>query len=327
MKTLASKLPVDVLDFLTHNFKSAIKKVKKFSSGMINESYLITFFDNSNIVLRIYNADKKSKDVELEIRVMEKLQQKGIPVPKIIPFSTKKYFVHKNNNQKNIVVCMEFKEGHELTANEHDLIPACAHIHARMHKTLVLKNRSTLQKKASINQIKKWMDKEVTQALAHEKLNIITGQKIQSIHNVLSAMWNKNSAQFLTLPFGLVHFDYDSSNILIKDKAVTGVIDFDDITKSPFVVDLGFSLWWWLFFNFEKTDSRVMNDYIAAYETKRTLIKKEKELLRFFIRIRNMILLCLLFINYSKTIKTKEINKALRFDEFLVLSSSVITSL
>ena len=112
--------------------------------------------------------------------------------------------------------------------------------------------------------------------------------------------------------------DYDSSNILIKNGKISGIIDFDDITDSPLLIDLGFSLWWWLFFNFEKSNLKVGKEYVKSYSKNRTLTEKEKDLLSFVIRVRNMILLCLLFINHSSKIQYKKIKSALVLDTILI---------
>jgi Ser/Thr protein kinase RdoA (MazF antagonist) len=307
------------LEYVIKKLNKKIRKIKRFSSGIINETYLVTFFDQSEIVVRIYNKERKVKEVAREIAIMEQLRKKGISIPEIYTVNNKKYLYFKDENKKNrIAVCMEFINGTELQPNDHSIIPVCATTQSKMHSILTKKNIPLKEKQRSILKIKKWMNKEVALAINNKNIKKEIKNQILKKYKSILCDWKINQKSLLEIPFGVVHLDYDSSNILIKNGKISGIIDFDDITDSPLLVDLGFSLWWWLFFNFEKSNLKVGKEYVKSYSKNRKLTEKEKDLLSFVIRVRNMILLCLLFINYAPKIQNKKIKNALILDTILI---------
>lgn len=123
------------------------------------------------------------------------------------------------------------------------------------------------------------------------------------------------------MPAGLCHLDYDSDNILETKGKVTGIVDFDDMQNTPFSLDLAFSLWWWCFYNRKKRDF-VFSTYLKQYESRRRLTKQEKSMILFFLRIRNFILLNLLFINLPSAVDVFSAKKALRFDAWIISKSA-----
>lgn len=318
---IKSKLPF-TLDYVTKRLATDIVTIKRFSSGIINESYLLKFKNKKQLVIRIYNTERKLKDVMREIKIMEQLQKKGIPIPKIYNIKNKKFLHFKDENKKKrVAICMEFIDGSELKSNDYNLIEVCACTQAKMHGLLSNNKMSFKNKQRGILKIKKWMDKEVFDILHNENIKDNMKNEIFKRYKNILKEWKENKKVLTTLPFGIVHFDYDSSNILIKNGNIAGIIDFDDITQAPLIVDLGFSLWWWLFFNFKKNSLKVGKDYIRAYSQTRKLTKEEEDLLFLVIRVRNMILLCLLFVNHSSKIQENKIKQALSLDTLLINNS------
>jgi Ser/Thr protein kinase RdoA (MazF antagonist) len=45
------------------------------------------------------------------------------------------------------------------------------------------------------------------------------------------------------LPQGFNHLDYDKTNTLSKNNKLSGILDFDDLSYSPIIVCLGYTLW------------------------------------------------------------------------------------
>jgi Ser/Thr protein kinase RdoA (MazF antagonist) len=111
---------IDKLEKIIHK---KIKKVKRFSSGIINETYLVTLNDNKKVVFRIYNKENSISHVKNEILTMEKLKNNKIKVPKIYLINNKKYFFIKDKNRKSrIAILMEFIDGRELKPTDYSLI-------------------------------------------------------------------------------------------------------------------------------------------------------------------------------------------------------------
>lgn len=303
-------------------FDSKIKKIRRFESGIINTSYAVTYASGKQTVLRIYNPQKQIQDVIFEIDVMMKLRLAKIPTPEIFYSKTKKpYAMFKDANGKNrIAVMMEFIKGKELAPADYAYADACASVQAKMHRLLSVRPNPRLKEK-NLLFIKSWMDKEVRIALRNKKLSIRIRNKIIEIHKRISNEWKLKKEDLGSVPFGIVHFDYDSTNILVADKKIKGVIDFDDVIITPVVVDLSFSLWWWLSFSFKNKKTAVLTKYLASYARVRPLSKKERDVLWYCISVRNLILLSLLYVNHSAHPKIKEIKKAFDLDSFIQTAS------
>ena len=115
--------------------------------------------------------------------------------------------------------------------------------------------------------------------------------------NTITEIKEKNSLDFLergkefflslspNLPHGYNHLDYDThGNVLVKDNKVTAILDFDDLSYSPCVVCLGYTLWHVIF---DSNDTELAKQYVIAYEKVRHLSKEEKSVLPQVILFRN----------------------------------------
>jgi len=140
--------------------------------------------------------------------------------------------------------------------------------------------------------------------------------QLEDMYADLRTEYQKSEQRIGALPFATSHLDFDSSNILCDGDAITGVIDFDDIDDVPAVLDVGFSLWWWCFYNSRSRDS-LFDNYIESYDRVRSLSLEEKACLPLFMRIRNCILTCLLFINLPTKPRVSLIRRGIQFDVWL----------
>ena len=297
----------------------SIARFTKFESGIINESYKIYTKNKKKYVVRIYNKERKIKDILFEVSVMQKLRQAGIPIPEI--FFTRKnkpfvFFENSKNQEKRIAILMEYIPGFEISPKNNKIATQAAHIHAKMH-TILAQKGSLSKKRKSLESVKKWLVSEFKQASKNKNLTIKQKESLLNIYSDIVKEWKNSSKELIQVPFGFVHFDYDSSNILSNKDVILGVIDFDDVRYAPFAIDIAFSLWWWMFFNFPKKDADIANLYISSYQQIRPLTPQEVKLIPFLIRTRNLILTSLLFINMTKKPEISNINKALLLDKFL----------
>lgn len=306
---------IQTQNVLEVNYRINPKKIMQIKSGIINTSFLVDC-DDSKYVFRVYQANNRSiNDINKELTLCKKLKASGLPVP----------LVYKNNNSKEIVnfefgnkiwaaALFECLPGRHLKHTDKSLINDVSRIHARMH--FLLQDKTSKQKSSFIPQLFNLINSE--SVLSNKKLRtqnkLVFLNNLQSIKQQVLAELRHRKHAINTLPKGYCHLDYDSSNILTDSKTVSGIIDFDDMAVAPFIVDVAFSLWWWLFYN--KFDQQIFDSYLQAYQTVRNISRNEFEYIFLFLRARNIFLAYILFVNQAK-IDILNLKRILLFDKWI----------
>lgn len=291
------------------------KKILEIKSGIINTSFLVDC-GNNKYVFRVYLSNNKSiKGVEKELELCKKLKGAGLPIP----------IVYKNIRGNEVVkiklggkfwfaVLFEYLPGRHLKSTDKSLIDEVSKLHAKMH--VLLQSKISKEDHNFTSQITNLIDNE--SALSNKKLKVKKQLTIQNSLNsirqqVIDELNNKKGI-INSLPKGYCHLDYDSSNILTNSRHISGIIDFDDVTMAPFIADVAFSLWWWLFFN--KFDQKILNSYLKSYQIVRNLKKEEYKYMYLFLRARNVFLAYILFVNQDK-INFSKLKRVLLFDKWI----------
>ena len=79
------------------------------------------------------------------------------------------------------------------------------------------------------------------------------------------------------LPQGIIHGDFDKSNIKFKDDNLTGILDFDDATYTFLIYDLGAVLLYWTRFYVKEFDYKKARQIVRIYDKYRPLSTLEKK--------------------------------------------------
>jgi Ser/Thr protein kinase RdoA (MazF antagonist) len=98
---------------------------------------------------------------------------------------------------------------------------------------------------------------------------------------------------------------------------VKAILDFDDISSQPFILDTANSLLWWLFKNERKNHKAILSNYFKNYNKMRKILDEEYEFLSLFLRMRNLTLMCLLYVNISEEVKYEKVNQGIVLDPLL----------
>lgn len=297
----------------------AIRKpiIEPITSGIMNTSFKIREATGRArlSVLRVYRkSHNRHARILREVALMEILRNVGLPVPEIKKNKQgEQISLFKTASDTYYAAVLAFLPGREIKISDATAIPAVARSHALMHQAVAENIPTVTNEYKSIVQ---WLESERNVALP-KVTNPAVRSQIESLSkNVLSDIQRAKFA-IGTLPRGLCHLDYDSDNIFIKGREVLGIVDFDDVAEVPFVLDLGFSLWWWCFYSPVKHRKQILSTYVAEYTKVLPLSETELALLPLFIRLRNATLLNLLFVNLKKQPNTASIHKAIRFDTWL----------
>jgi Ser/Thr protein kinase RdoA (MazF antagonist) len=236
-----------------------------------------------NFVLRVYRKNKKPASViDEEIAFMDYLRSRGIfAVPEVISSTShsKRFEVDINGGRWTGFI-MEHKNGHH--AENYDNVPLSemAFMQATMHRYAEEYKPAC----TDINQVHVLREREFIHKI-----------DVAAVSDDLKSFLRRAAECTIplnaNLPKGLCHLDYDAGNILVDNKSITAVLDFDDLCIAPFVVCLGYSLW----HIYYVSGPTMAKSYLDSYQQTRKISKEERQLLGEIMLFRHY-LLCAMFI-------------------------------
>jgi Ser/Thr protein kinase RdoA (MazF antagonist) len=223
---------------------------KQLHNGSSSYTFLVRA-DAKLKVLRIYKKDKKTDhQIEQELAFMHFLAEHGIPVPRVI-----------ENIHNNTLASTKIGS----TSWQHVLMDYEPGKHPRKYTSAILFRMAQIQAQIHIHGIAYAKDK-------HQSRTDIKQLKSADDHN-------KGMLSFLHLaPKGFSHFDFDASNILIDDKQITCVLDFEGMHYGPLVTCIYFTLTRIYDLQPQADDIRL---YLTSYQHIRSLNMFEKAILGF----------------------------------------------
>jgi Ser/Thr protein kinase RdoA (MazF antagonist) len=245
------------------------------SGGIENTSLLITNH-NKQYVLRIYRRYNKSDSrIAVELQFQDVLREHGLPIPHILTNSIGSKLTKVTIDGFDWqVILMEYMGKTDFKHYTSELINDMATIQATMHLLGIAfaKNQATHEHTLS----------ELKETIAQQSKEEISDIKIRTF---LDRGKKYIVALDPNLPYGYNHLDFDTyGNILVKNDRVTAILDFDDLSYSPSVVCLGYTLWEILF---ETNDTNKLEEYLKVYEEIRPLNEHERSLLPQIMLFRN----------------------------------------
>ncbi|MDP3882484.1 MAG: phosphotransferase [Candidatus Staskawiczbacteria bacterium] len=298
-------------------YELKVLDAQRLEDGMINSSYKLITEGGLKFVLRVYkNGVKTNKDIQKELLFMGEMENHGIPVPVIIDniYGTKLSVFNDVSGAEWRAIVMTFVEGRHLKSNDFDIIPEFAIYQAKMHlaSDKLEKDFDAPNFKAMID----WMDKEFEETKS-KKITEEVLSKIENIYNELKQDIDLSYKDIVELPYGDVHLDYDSDNLIVNDKKIKAILDFDDISCQPFILDIANSLLWWLFKNKQEDYKKILQSYFKNYRKTREISEKELKFLNLFLRMRNLTLMCLLYVNTPEEVRYEKVNQGINLDPLL----------
>ena len=228
-------------------------------------------------IMRIY-ARKRRTDQQIlfELLFQDYLREKGIPIPHIYRNIAGKELTICNINKKEWqIILIEFIDGSNKTIKHTpELIRLLASIQAKMH---LFGAQFTHRAPGEDKSWKKLIDYYAVCLDDISKYN-------KNIQDFIFHAKNFTYELDSSLPRGYNHLDFDlDGNVIVRDNCIKGIIDFDDLSFSPSIVCLGYSLWNVLHDeNIEK-----MKKYLMHYEKIRPLNDFERIALPNIILFRN----------------------------------------
>ena len=212
-----------------------------------------------DFLLKILNFQNE-KELLKEIEVMNRLKEK-IPCSFPLLSKDKKYYIKYNGS---IVLIKDFIKGKPVLRGEklsNKNLSQLGKYYAIIHKA---KNLTNIPKKDLYAHLQNFFDKIDKSSEEYE----VAKSTFTFLHN---NNFNPNS-----LPKGLIHADLHTENLLVNNREIVAILDFEDSHIGSFIYDLGICILdtCWKGRNLSK--ERIAT-FIEGYESIRKLTEQEKE--------------------------------------------------
>ncbi len=274
-----------IKDILNSEYQIEVLNSTPTKKGLINHSYFIKTL-KKKYVFRIY-SHKTIEEILFEIRVMNIIRTHNLPVPEVLKNKSRKYTTSAIlNKKKYYCILMEFMDGKTLESSYFEMIKPMAELQAQIH--ILIKKR--VKARQGVDQVLKnwarWSKEEIEKIkpiLKKYKLEEIYLEKFYKTKKDL----NNQLSNLLKIPYAECHNDFFGGNILIKNKQISGIVDFDNIETVPIVFDIANTFKSWLLRNKPNKYKTILDEYLTGYQKYRKLSKKELGILPVMISARN----------------------------------------
>lgn len=262
------------------------KSFKYFKKGYVQTNILINT-TKGKYVLRFYENRNKQR-IDFEISLLNFLDKNNYTVAKPIINIKKKYIGFFN--KKPFVIFSYIKGKHLKNLNEiqfKELVHKLALLHklTKNYDTNKFVHKEPRTKEFCLNTAKK------------EKKRFKNKEKGDLRFNKI-----KTELEKLILPEnltkGIIHGDYDKSNIKFNGNSISGILDFDDSHYGYKIHDLSILILYWAIFYPKKIKFDVAKIIVKYYEDQYPLTVKEKQSLFDFIKFSGLIIMS--FLMYDK---------------------------
>ncbi|MBC8500823.1 MAG: homoserine kinase [Nanoarchaeota archaeon] len=234
---------------------------ERIKQGFMNYSYIITT-DQGRFVLRISKKTKKKKDRLFEIGMVNHLQ--GFPVPYYIKDNRNRYINTFKGHHYSIYL---FLNGSMPKKTTKKLFKQVAFFLAKFHNKI-----NSFE--SGINRFS-WYSFTDERADEFEKYLLKEIPEYESEILYLKEELLKNRLPE-NLPSGAIHCDVKRENILVHNRNLSGVVDFDNCQIGPFLLDLAIAINWFCT-DWKGLDYRKTRKFLKFYEKYRKLSNEEKK--------------------------------------------------
>lgn len=242
----------NILEIIKSNYSFDEEKgITLLREGTDNAVY--SFFDSEGKrnIARV-GKRKTSESIDFEIKLLNVLVEKGVKVAPVIKTIEGKDFVDKNGNA---VACFEFIEGETTTIDDKisektDLIIQAGKALGEFHKATLNVSIPSEKRRTIFSEMDRVLDKP-------EKIKEMFEGGEEFIDDVKKSL---DVAKLKTPDWGIIHNDYNASNVLFKDSKVSAILDFDWACQGPLLMDVGYGAMAW------STPDKITEPNIEAFE-------------------------------------------------------------
>ncbi|UCG03745.1 MAG: phosphotransferase [Candidatus Heimdallarchaeota archaeon] len=262
-----------------------------FLRGFENQVYSFKK-DGLNYILRVGHSNHMSHDlVQAEMDWIAFLHNHGIPVPKpLVSLDGKLVEKFVVENDYFNVIALEKIPGNHLDFQQprawsEEIIYQWGKIIGKMHalsKEYITKNNRRYDFNPTATLVEEMIPNEP---------NDIKSKIIEIFQSLKSLPKTKDS-------YGLVHSDLHPGNFLIRNKAITGILDFDRTCYKWFISEIAVALYYPLYHSPLNADKNQQEDFLLnfipkfweGYKSENFLDSQWLSTLNTFVKVRDAIL-------------------------------------
>ncbi len=247
-----------------YSFKS-VNKIEEISEGILNTNYFIEG-DKGKFVFRILEGERDYREEIKELEFLDYLNSKGFPCPTAIKNVSGENYTFIDGKMASVFT---FINGEKVKETNDNNLKEIGEKLGKMHN--LLKDRDIKRsRKIDMDYFYDIISKADLKGILKEDYDFIMGYYKRAA-----------AVDYSKLPFGIIHNDIFPDNVFMKNGEISGLIDFNDCLRGPFILDLAIIINFWIRnkgFSPEK-EEQFTNVFLEAYETQRKISEEEKELI------------------------------------------------
>lgn len=215
------------------------KPLKLIREGIDNDVYIFYNRSNAKIIARI-NKTEQIPSLKFEVKLINKLVKSNVPTAKIVPTTSGEYF--KKVNSRQAIICFEYVEGTPIDYGPEytpqiSLVKQVGAALGQFHQATINLNLEEKRKRTIYT--------ELEIAISNKKEIIDTFKDGQIFINIANKTLQRAKEKEKQAISGIIHNDYNTSNILFENTKLQAILDFDWACPGPLLMDVGYGAMSW----------------------------------------------------------------------------------
>jgi len=290
--TIITELKREDFDNVLKNYAIGRYKSHKHIDWALQNTVYLVNTTGGKYILKIF--EQSGIDfIKFQVRIIDYLASKGIPVAKISKSSENKDILFYKNK---LIIIQKFLLGNKPEEFDSKLTKNIATIFSLMSRYLLkLKLKGKYVWRVD-HQFKPNKDKRVSSILG---INFKDAEK-----NLLQQLRKINRKK---LRKSVIHGDFHGPNLLVKDNKLNAIIDWDDCHEDYLAYEIAVFIMD-SFVTEKKADKEQIKIFFREYQKNLKLMAEEKKAIYYFVKQR---FLGVIFWIYKQTTKHKDLAKQL----------------
>ncbi len=242
-----------------------VERIVEIPEGILNTNYLVEG-DNRKYIFRILEGERDYREEIKELELLKYINSKGFPCPVAIDNSRGENYIFVEGKMASVFT---FIEGEKVGSIDGNSVGEIGRKLGIMHN--LLRNREIRR------------SRKIDMDYFYDLLSDVDLRKIlgEDYELIMKFYRRAASADYSSLPHGIIHNDIFPDNVFMKGGEISGVIDFNDCLRGPLIMDLAIVINFWIRnrgFSREE-EERLTQELLRAYEGERRLLPEERELM------------------------------------------------
>jgi len=255
-----------VKPFVEAKYNLKIKNLWVMAWGY-NNIILLAQTDRGKVTIRFSQRERTGRDLEFESEVAQKLHQSGIPVRvPLVSEEGKLFYRISGGYALQVQTYLEGSSKPPKFLKSH--LTSSAELLAQLHSVGRAREFEYIDRSFDAGQVVRESSLRLTETknIPAEFLREIGWKaffiEVEDFFDRFAEIWKRTRD---TVRVGLVHGDFNPSNLVFDEEKVVGVLDFERAGWGPQIFDVGFAVAQWSFHNNRWSPLTVFDDFVESY--------------------------------------------------------------